>query len=201
MSDAPSIYQRARADVAAMLGYDLDALLPEQALRLDVATSLRVLLDSQSGRLVRGESLDARELLAASTALSQLLPSLREPPPANAPDPRAAMWAVYKRMRDRGAIHGEGYDGKVRRIAELEAEVERLKAGTTAPGEGNNIDSHRCSSSATPGGNVVQLSPRVDNSSPPAADVVVDLRASRANGAGGSAGFRIGPADEPWRGY
>jgi hypothetical protein len=77
VTDVPNLYQKCRTDVATMLGYDLDALLPEQALRLDVATSLRVLLDSQSGRLVRGESLDARELLMASEALSRLLPPLR----------------------------------------------------------------------------------------------------------------------------
>jgi hypothetical protein len=76
MTDAPSIYAKARADVAAMLGYDLDNLTPEQATRLDIGTALRVLLDNQIGRLLRGESLDARELLMASDALAKILPPL-----------------------------------------------------------------------------------------------------------------------------
>ena len=54
MTDAPNLYQKARTDVATMLGYDLNALMPEQSMRVDVATALRVLLDTQSGRLVRG---------------------------------------------------------------------------------------------------------------------------------------------------
>jgi hypothetical protein len=136
MTDAPSIYAKARADVAAMLGYDLDALTPEQALRLDVATSLRVLLDSQSGRLVRGESLDARELLMASEALSRLLPPLREPPPAaDRIDPREFMWKTYLDARRRGELAASYLSPEQRlekaqaKVAEIEAE---LAAGSTA---------------------------------------------------------------------
>jgi hypothetical protein len=84
MTDVSSVYAKARGEVASMLGYtDLDNLSPEQSTRLDIGTSLRVLLDHQSGRLLRGESLDARELLLASDALAKTLPPLREPPPAN----------------------------------------------------------------------------------------------------------------------
>jgi len=135
MTDASSIYQRARADVAAMLGYDLDNLTPEQATRLDVSTALRVLLDNQSARLCRGESLDARELLMASEALSRLLPPLREPvPDTNREDPRDYMWRTYCEMRARGAAFGQGYDGALKRIAELEAKVAELEAALAVSG-------------------------------------------------------------------
>jgi hypothetical protein len=139
VSDASSIYQRARRDVASMLGYDLDNLSAEHATRLDVATALRVLLDNQSARLVRGESLDARELLMASEALSRILPPLREPPAAsNAPDPRQIMWETYIGMRRRGefANPASTFEGRGRRIAELEAKIAELEAtalgGSTA---------------------------------------------------------------------
>jgi hypothetical protein len=42
VSDAPPVYAQARAETAAMLGYNLDALTPEQATRLDVAAALRL---------------------------------------------------------------------------------------------------------------------------------------------------------------
>jgi hypothetical protein len=80
MTAAPNFYAKARSEVASMLRYDLDSLSAEQATRLDIATALRVLLDNQTGKLLRGESLDARELLMASDALAKILPSLAEPP-------------------------------------------------------------------------------------------------------------------------
>jgi hypothetical protein len=138
MTDVSSVYAKARGEVASMLGYtDLDNLSPEQSTRLDIGTSLRVLLDHQSGRLLRGESLDARELLLASDALAKILPPLREPPSAiNAPDPRTIMWETYLGMRRRGeaADLASTFEGRGRRIAELEAEVAALKAaGAPAP--------------------------------------------------------------------
>jgi hypothetical protein len=130
MTDAPSIYAQARADVAGMLGYDLDNLSAEQALRLDVASALRVLLDNQSARLVRGESLDARELLMASEALSRLLPPLRDPPPlANCPDPRSIMWETYLSMRRRGELGERAAEPTLReQLAKLQAENAALRA-------------------------------------------------------------------------
>jgi hypothetical protein len=168
MTDVSSVYAKARSEVASMLGYtDLDNLSPEQSLRLDIACSLRVLLDAQSGRLLRGESLDAREMLAASEALARLLPPLREPPPAtNAPDPRTIMWETYLGMRRRGeaADLASTFEGRGRRIAELEAEVERLKAGAPASVEsGASTGPH-----GLVGNNVVPMS-RTPSSRPPAA--------------------------------
>jgi hypothetical protein len=132
VTDAPNLYQKARTDVATTLGYDLDALSPEQSTRVDVATALRVLLDTQSGRLVRGESLDARELLMASEALSRLLPPLREPPSEPREDPRQVLWRIYSEMRERGEVPPEG--GHQHRINGLEAEVAALKTQLAGAG-------------------------------------------------------------------
>jgi hypothetical protein len=200
MSDAPSIYAKAHRDVASMLGYDLDNLTPEQATRLDVATALRVLLDNQSARLVRGESLDARELLMASEALSRLLPPLREPPPAsNAPDPREIMWQNYKRMRDQGAQFGIGYDGLRLENERLKAKIAELEAGGAAA-LGGVSQSDQKADAMRPADNVVPLR-EPPKPAPPAPAAAVDLRPSRAVSAGGSAGFRTGPSREAWRNY
>jgi hypothetical protein len=127
MSAAPPVYAQARAETAAMLGYDLASLTAEQATRLDVAAALRLAVDDQSGKLARGETADVTKLLSASEALARLLPPLREPPPAvNEPDPREIMWQTYLEGRRRGHIPPEGLlQG---RINEQAAEIERLKA-------------------------------------------------------------------------
>jgi hypothetical protein len=109
-----------------MLGYtDLDNLSPEQSTRLDIATALRVLLDHQSGRLLRGESLDARELLLASDALAKILPPLREPAPVDNVDPRQVMWETYLGMRKRGEIADpvSTHEGRIVTVEKLRAEV------------------------------------------------------------------------------
>jgi hypothetical protein len=148
MTAAPSIYAKARADVAGMLRYDLDNLSAEQATRLDIATALRVLLDNQTGKLLRGESLDARELLMASDALAKILPSLAEPPPTSREDPRETMWQIYRQMRERGELPLQ--PDYQRRIAELEAEIIALGGHPSALQHRveaeNRISGHLCGS-------------------------------------------------------
>jgi hypothetical protein len=106
---------------------------------------LRVLLDSQSGRLVRGESLDAREMLMASEALSRLLPPLREPAPeADRADPREIMWQTYLGMRRRGEL-AESFLSPQQRLEAARAKVAAIEAeiaaGSTAitPTESNIV--------------------------------------------------------------
>jgi hypothetical protein len=98
--------------------------------------------------------------------------------------------------RKRGEDVFEGYDGKVKQVEALQAEVAALKA------EIASWDGSRPSADSTP--TLAEPSPQPASEKPrsqAAGGKVVDLRASRANGAGGSAGFRVGPADEPWRTY
>jgi hypothetical protein len=135
MTDASSVYHKARGEVASMLGFtDLDNLSAEQSTRLDIGTSLRVLLDHQSGRLLRGESLDARELLMASDALAKILPpaALAAPPDeANAPDPRQIMFDNYMGMRRRAvpaiSEHGILVDSLRASLIGLAEEIEQAK--------------------------------------------------------------------------
>jgi hypothetical protein len=70
-------------------------------------------------------------LISATESLIKLLPGRELPQPVpqhDRNDPRQLIFEQYMEMRRRGALAGEGYDGKVARIAELEAEVAELKA-------------------------------------------------------------------------
>jgi hypothetical protein len=177
MSDVRTVYQKARIETAKLLGYgdDLETLTAEQSTRLDIACALRIALDDQAAKVLRGESADVAKLLSASEALAKLLPAavLASPPPAaDAPDPRETMWRTYSEMRARGALHGEGLDGLKLENERLRARVAELEAGAAnaAPDVANpNENSGGKSGSAANAAlapNVVQLR---DNSGRPAA--------------------------------
>jgi hypothetical protein len=205
---------QARREAAALLAVDIEHLSPADNLRVDMVSALRLVIDSEQASILSGNSADVARLNVAVASLIALLPNskLPEPKPVDGgpTDPRTIMWENYKRMRDRGALHGEGYDGKVAenerlkaRVAELEAAL-AVSGGTFVPPVGgeNSPPAPVGGANAPAGDNVVTFgaSKNVPAPAAPAADLV-DLRASRANGAGGSAGFRVGPADEPWRRY
>jgi hypothetical protein len=141
MSDVRTVYQKARIETCRLLGYgdDIDALSAERSTRLDLAVALRMALDDQAAKLLRGESTDVSKLLSASEALAKLLPAtvLAEPPPTRREDPRVALWKVYLGMRRRGEVPPKGWfqhriDEQAAKITELESELAELKAGSPA---------------------------------------------------------------------
>jgi hypothetical protein len=152
---------QARREAATLLGVDVEHLTAADGLRVDMVSALRLVIDSEQASILSGGSADLGKLNVAVQSLIALLPNRELPESAaSRADPRAHMWAVYSEMRRRGADVGQGYDGALKRIAALEAEIAALKAGVPAPGE----------STAPPlPDNVVKLSTRVDNPRPPAA--------------------------------
>jgi hypothetical protein len=136
MTAAPNFYAKARRETAELLGYDLERLTAEQALRLDTAAALRLALDHLQGAVVRGESIDITKMLTASEALARLLPPtvLATPPSEQREDPRVVLWNIIKEGRDRAALGFEGYDGKCRQIEALQGEVAALKAQLVGAG-------------------------------------------------------------------
>jgi hypothetical protein len=121
------------------LGYaDGVALTAEQSTRLDLATALRMSLDAEQAKLLRGEPVAPSKLLDIAEALGRLVPPLARPPtPASREggpeDPRQRMWETYSAMRGRGELFERAQEPTLRaRIAELEAEVALLKGGAPA---------------------------------------------------------------------
>jgi hypothetical protein len=151
----PDVYAKARAEIIALFGWNADSLTPDQTLRLDCAVALRLALDDLQGRVVRGESVDVARMLTAADALSRLLPpaALAAPPPEHRIDPRQYMWKTYLDARRRGELADpmSTYEGRGRRIAELEAKVAEFEAAASpAPGASSGAN-------APVGGNVVRL--------------------------------------------
>jgi hypothetical protein len=171
MSVTPNVYAKARSEIIALFGWNTDSLSPEQSLRLDCAVALRLALDDLQGRIVRGESIDVNRMLTAAEALAKLLPAavLASPPEANAPDPRQIMLDTYMGMRRRGELFDSAstFEGRGRRIAELEAEVAALKAGGAAPGDHSGTSGDGPATSA-PADNVVSLRDNPDRRAAPA---------------------------------
>jgi hypothetical protein len=193
MSALSDTYAKARSEIIALFGWNAEGLTADQTLRLDCAVALRLALDDLQGRVVRGETVDVAKMLSAADALSRLVPAaaLAAPPPAsNAPDPRAAMWATYKQMRDRGAQFGQGYDG-------LKLENERLKAKVAELESALAVSGASTDAPAPAGGNVVSLrpSPTTDRSVVPSAPPP----AAPAAPAAPATGLLTDDEPEPWR--
>jgi hypothetical protein len=120
-------------EAATLLGLDVERLSPADALRVDMVSSLRLVIDSEQASILSGNSADLGKLNVAVQSLISLLPGNRLPEPApvdgGPSDPRRIMWENYKRMRDRGAAFGEGYDGLKLENERLKARVAELEAG------------------------------------------------------------------------
>jgi hypothetical protein len=197
----------ARKEAARLLGLDVERLSPADALRVDLVSSLRLVVDSEQASILSGGAADVARLNVAVASLIALLPNskLPEPKPADGgpSDPRVHMWNSYLAARRRGEIAKaeSTYEGALREVERLRAEVEALKAGAAAPTVPNGTG-------VVPKGpvepaldNVVPLArpttahqcavaPQPPKPAPqPQAANMVDLRAGYNN------------AEEPWRGF
>jgi hypothetical protein len=153
-------YLAARRESCRLLGLNADDLTPHEMIRADLATVLRLWLDGSQSALLAGGNADPVKLLSVVEALTKLVPETEHK--SRGADPKAHMWAVYSEMRRRGELAEptSTYEGMKAEVERLRGEIAALKAGVPAPGE----------STAPPlPDNVVKLSTRVDNPSPPAA--------------------------------
>jgi hypothetical protein len=141
---AASHYARTRAELAGALGYEIDHLSAAQEMRLDNVVALRLVSDTMRAALMRGEQVDTRELLSVTDGLTKLLP--REPEVEVADphdDPHARLMEIIEgwveadaaTKRDEEAerrAQGLPADPKDARIAELEAEIARMRGEAPA---------------------------------------------------------------------
>jgi hypothetical protein len=150
---------QARREAATLLGVDVEHLSPADSLRVDMVSALRLVIDAEQATVLSGGSADLGKLNVAVQSLIALLPGKELPEPVSSrADPRQIMWETYKRMRERGAQFGQGYDGLVLKVKALEAEIERLKAGAPVPEEAGGANATSSGATAPVGGNVVRLS-------------------------------------------
>jgi hypothetical protein len=149
----------ARREAAVLVGLDpARPMCPADSLRVDLVSTLRLVIDAAGETVLEGGSADIGRLIAATESLIKLLPGRELPKPTSSrDDPRETMLRTYLQMRERGALAGEGYDGKVARIAELEAEVAALKARLAGKSEHSDIPAVVERVPASAGGNVVPL--------------------------------------------
>ena len=181
---------QARSEAAQLLGVDVEHLSPADNLRVDMISALRLVVDSEQASILSGNSADLGKLNVAVASLIALLPNSKLPEPAPVEggpnDWRTIAWANYKRMRDRGALAGEGLDGAKLTIERLQVELAAFKS------ENEQLRAQLAGSVPLPP-NAVKL--RNDNPSPPSAPP----KPAPAAPATGIITDNVG--SEPWRDY
>jgi hypothetical protein len=178
----PDDAERSAVEACELLGFgnNPSRLCASDRLKVDLVSTLRLVIDHAGQVALEGGTADIGRLVGAVEQLTKLLPKAATEPASSRVDPREIMLRTYLTMRERGALAGEGYDGKVARIAELEAEVERLTAALAEPTLAEPTPP------PPPAGNVLTLS---RGPSPPPASVPPSLKPPLR-----------GPP-EPWRAF
>jgi hypothetical protein len=135
----PNDLKASRREAAQLLGFgdDPSRLCPADRLKVDLVSTLRLVIDHAGEVVLEGGTADLGRLVTAVEHLTRLLPAAREPPPTR-DDPRVVLWNMLKEGRDRLAEGFEGYDGKCRQIEALQAELAakdaEIAALKSAPG-------------------------------------------------------------------
>jgi hypothetical protein len=118
LADAITNTDRMQAEARELLGFAPDvALLPAEALRVQVVMALRTVIFDQ----LDGKGVDPARLLATAEALARLLPA---PPPTPAQTEREHSGA-HEKLRQLIEAHASEYQDE---LAESRAEIERLQA-------------------------------------------------------------------------
>ncbi len=130
-------YLAARLESCKLLGLNPDDLSPQEAIRADIVTVLRLSLDNSQGQLLAGGNADPTKVLAVAETLSRLIPEQKR-----ARDEKAEkewhdqVWDFCQTQRAIGRADAEHevyqlhleIERKTAEIAELRAELTNLRA-------------------------------------------------------------------------
>jgi hypothetical protein len=122
----------ALAEACKLLGCggDPSKLCGADRVRVGMVAGLMAAVDAATESLLAGNSSagDIGRLTSSVDALIRLLPKAATEAPSHREDPREALLKIIMTMRERDADAFEGYDGKVKQVEALQAEVEQLRA-------------------------------------------------------------------------
>jgi hypothetical protein len=123
--DPAAAYEALRAETAGMLNYDLADLSLVQGLQLDLASLLRLEVDTLQGKVLAGDTVDLGRLGVAFGMLTKLLPPAALEAEPSEVRPHSEARERLKALIDATILAGPDPDAPSR--AELEAEIERLR--------------------------------------------------------------------------
>jgi hypothetical protein len=109
-------------------GNNPDRLCASDRLKVDLVSTLRLVIDHAGAVALEGGTADIGRLVGAVEQLTKLLPKAATEAPSHREDPREALLKIIMTMRERDADAFEGYDGKVKQVEALQAEVAQLRA-------------------------------------------------------------------------
>jgi hypothetical protein len=122
----------ALAEACKLLGCggDPSKLCGADRVRVGMVAGLMAAVDAATESLLAGNSSagDIGRLTSSVDALIRLLPKAATEPAQTREDPRKALLDLILTMRDRDADAFEGYDGKVKQVEVLQAEIAQLRA-------------------------------------------------------------------------
>ena len=122
----------ALAEACKLLGCggDPSKLCGADRVRVGMVAGLMAAVDAATESLLAGNSSagDIGRLTSSVDALIRLLPKAATEPAQTREDPRKALLDLILTMRERDADAFEGYDGKVKQVEALQAEVAQLRA-------------------------------------------------------------------------
>jgi hypothetical protein len=144
--DNTAHFRAIRKELAEELGYDFAKLTAVQSMRVDVVFGLKSSLDEMRARMFEGEKVDTNEMRQIADTLEKFLPAQAKPDPIPAiyrEDPHKVLEDIVQRWIDADAaeraervaagLPADPDDPRDVRIAELEAEVAKLRGAQPAP--------------------------------------------------------------------
>jgi hypothetical protein len=154
------------------LGGNPSKLCGADRVRVGMVAGLMAAVDAATTSLLAGNSSagDIGRLTGSVDALIRLLPvAATAAPEHRREDPRAALLKIIMTMRERDADAFEGYDGKVKQVEALQAEVAQLRAQLAGKAPEHSDVPTLVERVPAPADNVVPLKPPTSAAPAPAA--------------------------------